>query len=524
MAEEFPQQRLFPYDGQQDNTRHPLLISPLDIVDSNNVIYTTYSTKKKRPGISDLFDVRLSGSESILAGIDFHRGTEQRIVFYDGVNIRASTPSGVENIITGNITLPTDEVCSFEKFAGFLIIFFSGGTFQPKGWTMTSAIASFSSTIPNAPFGRVWLNALWVPDPTVKGRLSRSRTGSPVNFTGGDSGTIDLDVNDGDPDGITAIFPPFFGSLYVAKRFSIYKITPQFLSDGTYTFSVSKIIDGLGCNSHNAVVFVESVIFFTSDRGIHTLNSSDKISGVETQFLSATIQPKWVSDTNFVRAKFMQAVYDVEFNSYLLIFPSSSKNYNSDLWGYSIPANKWYRWRDYNQTSIFRYVDFDSKKLKTVVGSLNGDLGFIDSDVRKDYDVNYDLYIESGIIAPSGAPNGRYAFNSISPIFVPQNIGSFDLTYKVDGRTISTEEFSLISDGLGDELGDTFVTGESVLGGLPQVKMDTRNIGGYGSFYSILIEHTATETSDETIIEDFELLGVLVDVTPVQKNTGEVSA
>lgn len=524
MAEALPQQKLFPYDGQQDSTRHPLLISPTDIVDSDNIIYTTYSTKKKRPGITELFDSRPSGSSAIVSGVDFHRSGSQRIVVFDGTTLRAMTTDGVESNITGNFTLPTDEMCSFEKFSGYLMAFFSGGATVPKGWTMSGSIADISATIPNAPFGRVFLNSLWVPDPSVPGRLLKSQTGSATAFTGGDSETIDLDVNDGDPDGITAIFPPFFGNLYVSKRLAIYKISPVMLSDGSIAYSVAKIIDGLGCNAHNAAIMVESYIMFTSDRGIHALSSSDKISGVDTQFLSASIQPKWVSDTNFKRAKFMQAVYDVELNSYLLIFPAVSKNVPSDVWGYSIAANKWYRWRDYNQTAIFRYIDFNNKKLKTVVGSRAGDIGFIDTSVKKDYGVNYSLYIESGIIAPSGSPNDRYSFNSISPIFVPQNIGTFDLTYKIDGRTIATEEFSLTSESLGDELGDTFVTGESVLGGLPQVKMDTRNIGGYGSFYSLLFEHEATETSDDTFVEDFELLGALVDVSPVQKNTGEVSA
>ena len=518
-----PQQlKLYPYDGSQDSTRHPLLINPKDIVDSDNIIYTTYSTKKLRPGLTPAFANRPSGNRHILAGVDFWRLGVQRIVEYDGQFIYSVIPSsGVKSDISFGHVIPIDEVCSFVQFQGLLCIFFYGNQTPPKKWTQTGGITDLSVDAPNAPFGRIFLNALWIPDPDTPGRVLKSNTGDPTDFTGGDAAAYDLDINDGDPDGITAIFPPFFGSLYVSKRYSIYKLTPVIIADGSIVFSVAKIVDGIGCIAHNAVVALESTVIFPSDRGIHYLQSTDKLSTITTTFLSEQIQPPWFEETNFNRAKYMQAVYDISLTSYLLIFPRQGRNFPTDVWGYSLASNKWYRWRSYNHTSIFRYVDFNNKKLRTMVGSAVGDFGIIDDTVHNDYGVKYASYVQSGIIS-AGGPDSRYQFKSIAPIFVPQIVGKFTITYKINGRTIETLEFNMTSSDLGDILGEDFVLGQSVLGGLPQVIMNDKRTMGSGNFYSLTIEHTPDDQTQYD--EGFELLGILVTVDEINRLTGKVEA
>ena len=521
MVDTYQQLKIYPYDGSQDSTRHPLLISPTDIVDSDNIVYTTYSTKKKRPGISHAFQDTIGGNNHILGGCDFWRLGSQYIVYYDGVKLYAIKPDGTKSNISATVDLPIDEAVSFCQVQGLLCIFFTGGNTPPKKWTQTGQITDLSPDAPNAAFGRVFLNSLWIPDPTVPGRILKSVTGDPTDFTGGDAAAYDLDPSDGDPEGITAIFPPFYGSLYVSKRYSIFRLTPVILGDGSTAFSVLKIVDGIGCISHNAVVPMESTVIFPSDRGIHHLESTNMLSAVTTNFLSANIQPPWFEDTNFNRSKYMQAVYDQSLNSYILIFPRQGSNYPSDVWGFSIPAAKWYRWRSYNHTSIFRYVDFQNKKLRTMVGSEDGEFGVMDDKVNRDYGRGYSIYLQSGIIAPSG-PDKRYQLQAINPIFVPQITGKFNLTYKINGKTIETLEYSMTSDELGDKLGEDFKTGISVLGGLPEVKMDSKRTMGSGNFYSLLIEHTPTPNIEED--EGFELLGVLLDVEEINRSDGEVVA
>lgn len=521
MPDEIFQQKIFPYDGAFDATKHPLLISPKDVVDSQNIVYTTYSTKKLRPGISHALDKRYPSKRKILRGIDFWRLGQQFVVFYNGKEIIAYDVSArTYEVISNNFDVPVDAVVHFLAFQGLLIVTFEGNTTPPKGWLGAGPLVDLSPTasLYNAPFCRVWLNKLWMPDPSVPGRLLHSNTGT-VDFTGGDAGNIDLDPNDEDPDGLTAIFPPFFSSLYVTKRFSTYQIKPLYFGT-TLVFSESKISDGVGCVSHGGVAAGPGNIFFPSDEGVHYFVSSDKVSEIDSEDFSIQIQPLWNEQTNFKRARYMQGVYDRTLKSYILVYPSDSSLYPNDAWGYSVVAKKWYRWRDYNQTSVFRFVNPKTKKLQTMVGSKKGDLGVIDASVDTDYGVPFNCSLQSGIICPGGVPNDDFAFNCIAPIFVPKFSGSFTISLKINGTFIQTLIFDQEASIEGGNLGEDFVLGVSTLGSIPQMVCDVRSIKGYGMMYEFLIEYTGVADG----MGGFELLGIITDVDKTSKVTGRTGA
>lgn len=530
MPDSLLQQKIFPYDGSQDSTKNPILISPKDIVTSNNIVYTTYSTKKLRPGAHQAFPIPLPGNEHILGFWDFWRMGVQRVVYYNGSRIKAVDPkTGNIDDITGNNVIPIDETVTFVPFQGLLCIFFGGGKTKIKAWTGTGDITDLITNpvdSAHSPFGIVWLNALWISDPRFQGRILKSKTGDPTDFTTGDAAEIDLDLNDGDPDGITAFFPPFFGSLYISKRLSVYRISLQFLSDGTYVFSPLKISDGVGCISHNGVVAAEQNIFFPSDYGWHTFQSTNKISAIDTDLLSRDIQPIWTQDTNFLRSQYIQAAYSRTLNSILCIFPAASYNFPTDVWGFSLIAKKWYRWEMFNHTSIGNYIETGSKRLRTMVGSAGGQLGWMDENLTRDYGIRFGCALQSGLICPGGAPDDLYAFNYFAPLFVPQTGGSFDVTYKIDGQAIETLTFNMTSTVLGDKLGENFITGLSVLGGVPTIKLEKTRMMGNGMVYQIFVEYNPpleeqpNNAADKEEIS-FELLGVFVDVSPLTKGIGE---
>ncbi len=161
MSDQPLQQKIFPYDGTFDATKNPILISPKDVVDSNNIVYTTYSTKKLRPGISPALSPAPAIGRPILRQIDFWRLSQQRIVSWDGKRIYAFDPlTGVRQDITGTNDLPEDEAVTFVVFAGLLIIFFTGGETPVKYWTMSGELKNLSDNCPRAPFGVIWLNSL----------------------------------------------------------------------------------------------------------------------------------------------------------------------------------------------------------------------------------------------------------------------------------------------------------------------------------------------------------------------------
>lgn len=519
MPEAIMQQRIYPWAGAFDATKHPLLIAADDVVDTQNIVYTTYSTKKKRPGISPLFFPTLPTQGRVLAGHDYWRLGIQYVVIYDGKTIWALNPAtNTWDNIAINYQLPTDVVVTFLQFQGLLIICFDDGVTYPKAWTGTGLITELSDSAPRAGFGRVWLNKLWMPDPDVPGRVLHTNTGT-VDFVGGDSGSLDLDPNDNDPDQLTAIFPPFFSVLYITKRFSVYKVAPV-LNGEDLLFSVSKISDGIGCISHNAVAAAPKQLFFPSDEGVHYFVSTDKISEIDTEDFSVPIQPLWTDQTNFKRSRYMRGIYDRDLKSYILIYPSDSRLYPNDAWGYSLVARKWYRWRDFNQTCIFTYMDRFNRKVKTALGNKDGKLGFLDKTKTSDYGIPINIAVQTGIICPEGAPDGSFAFQNIAPIFVPQASGKFRVTYKIDGSVIETLEFNMVDEGSGDKLGIDFILGQSFLGGIPQVKLDKRTIRGNGMMYELYIEHDGVGDDND----GFEMLGILMDVDRVSKALGRTVA
>lgn len=520
MPDQILQQKIFPYDGSQDSTKNPLLISPKDIVDSDNIVYTTYSTKRLRPGLRKAFPIPPPPGKRILAGIDFWRLGKQSLVYYDGSRLKTIDPlTSKFDDITGNNILPVDEPTNFLAFQGLLLAFFGGGQTPIKAWTQQGSVFDLSLSAPNAPFGRLWLNSLWIPDPSVPGRILKSKTGDPTDFLSGDAAELDLDISDGDPDGITAIFPPFFGSLYVSKRLSVFKITPVILQDGSVYFSQEKISDGVGCISHAAVVAAESNIFFPSDWGWHTFESTNKLSAIDTDLLSRDIQPIWVNDTNFNRSQYIQATYDRSLNSIVTIFPSASFNFPTDVWGFSLIAKKWYRWKNFNHTAICRYVEKKARRLRTMAFSSTGEIGILDEDIKTDYGKKFGCSLQSGIICPSGGLDDNFAFDFLGPIFVPQPGGKFTISYKIEGQFIEEMEFSMKDTTLGDELAVDFKLGQSVLGGIPEVKLVKNAAQGYGCMYQLFINYEPLDGEDESI--GFELLGILTDVTPITKGIGE---
>lgn len=529
MPDSLIQQKIFPYAGGQNSTKNPILISPSEVVSTNNIVYTTYSTKRLRPGVVPAFPQQPSGGRKILACCDFWRYGKQTIVYYDGQRIRTIDPlNNAFDDITGGINFPIDEVCTLVIFNGLLMIFFSGGKIPVMAWGGTGEIFPLiiaPNGSPNAPFGCVWLNSLWIPDISNPGRMCKSKTGDPTDFLSADADQSDLDLNDGDPDGITAIFPPFFGSLYVAKRLSLFKISTQYLPDGTLVFPQSKISEGVGCISHNGVVAAEQNIFFPSDYGWHSFQSTNKIAAIDTDLMSKDIQPLWVSDTNFKRSQYIQGHYDRSINSIICMFPSASYNFPTDVWGYSLVAQKWYRWEEFGHTSMCNYIEKGTKRLRTMVGSSEGMIGYLDETKTTDYGKRFGCSVQSGIICPSGSPDDNFSFNYLAPLFVPQTAGEFSVTYKIDGRTIETIKYNMKDTSLGDDLGFNFITGQSVLGGVPTIKFVKTRMSGYGMLYQLFVEYDPQNKDIEVEPDSdeigFELLGVFVDVSSVTKGIGE---
>lgn len=523
----YPQHKIYPYSGSQNSTVHPVLLDAKDVTFSDNIIYTLSSTKKIRPGLSSYFDnQKPSGSSPILKGKEFNfwDSTNNRIttrfVYFQNGEVKAINPENqiIQTIASG---LSDAYPVVIEVFFGLLILFIGDGQTIPLKWNgiglMSNLYSDGSTYTPRR--GRKFMNRLWIDDPEIPGRIYGSKTNDPTDFTDSDAKTIDLNVNDGDPDGITAFMPPKDKVMYIGKRHSLFSLTPQYVGSNLEFVPNEISTDAdIGCISHNGCVSAGGNVFFPSERGYHKLISSDVIIGIDTQFTSAKIQNDWTNEVGSFNSQFINACYSPKHNSIFILYPQSQDQYANSLFGYSLTTNDWYSWYNFNQVDVARITNFNTKKRETVFMSFEGDIGLLDDDVTTDYGQKYTMKIKSGTIVPTRFPDSKYSFKYVDFIFKPSSSGSFTFYFRVNGRLIDSYEIPITSPEGTSVLGEEFLLALSNLGGVNNTQIYTQKLKGDGIFYDFLI--TFTPDSDS---ERLEIIGLNVDAEPIQRqlqNTG----
>ena len=99
---------------------------------------------------------------------------------------------------------------------------------------------------------------------------------------------------------------PFYGGLYVFKG-PHYGSIHQIVGQDTFTFTLSQIAAGAPAVSHQGIVTTPTDVYWISQFGIHSLQTTVKYGNVETAFLSLPIQTLWrlnqISRTDLINAK-----------------------------------------------------------------------------------------------------------------------------------------------------------------------------------------------------------------------------
>lgn len=369
---------------------------------------------------------------------------------------------------------------------------------------------SYNSNDPDPPnawilqkhLGRVWTNDKTNPD-----RLHYSETFNDLKWQGiGDSGAIDIGVNDGDPDGITAIFPSFKGDLFVAKRTKLYRIvgtTPE-------NFQPILISDSIGCVSPNSVVVVDTDdIFWVSERGIHSLRATDAFGDFESNFISSKIQ-KSFREFNQQLLEETQAAYLPTINSVAFTFARDTSTTKDQLYLYNIESKAWYTWTGVDFESLA--VVYDTDKPRFYFGGANNRVARSFTGSNSDTDaigtsqpISFEL--KTGIIFPDKNIYTHKGFKKIGLFYKPTGTNTF--TVKVTIDTNSPQALSYSNTTSGDLLGSTFILGQSFLGALGFAAPYYQTIDGYGRAFRLNITQSSTT-------EPLELQGFTMEFEPAQ--------
>jgi len=360
-------------------------------------------------------------------------------------------------------------------------------------------IQDLGGSPPDFSICREHLGRLWTNDKTRPDFLHYSSTGNPEEWNGeGDSGGInDLGVGDGDPDGITAIFPPFKAQLFVAKRYRIYRITGFTPLD----FQVKVISTNLGCISHRSAVGVEQDdVVFASERGIHSVIATADFGDLESAYLSADIQPTYQDDLNKDRRDFIQGAYIPIINSIAFSVTRVGESKNRDLYLLNIPTKQWYRWPDISCEAIAT-VKLRGRQTM-LVGEDNGVFGLgrlletQKENTFRDFNSSaINLVIKSGLIFPDNSVYTIKGFKKLGLVFRNKGKTELDTTFTVDDFTEQQLLFTI--EGGSDLLGSTFILGASKLAGLTVLAPLTLPIDGYGRGFQLTIENMQIDEPTE---------------------------
>jgi len=342
---------------------------------------------------------------------------------------------------------------------------------------------------------------LWANDTDRRDRLHWSETGNPFKWGGwGDSGARDVGFGDGDPEGITAIFPPFRGEIFVAKRAKLYKV-PGFSSE---TYIPQIFSTGIGCVGPNAVAPIGSNdVVWVSLKGVHSLNTTASYGDYDGQFLSLKIQPTF-NDFQRSRLPDVWAAYDEGINSVAFTFTEAGETTSRSLYFYNTELQRWYTWLDVDCQCIFRSDDSD--KSRFYLGGTNGRLGRTLTGRTYDTDTSAVqspvLYgLSTGRVFPDGDPYSLKGFKRVGLIYKPEGNATVNATFQVDDHT--TQPLTFDAPG-GDLLGVDFILGQSDWGVSRPTQTYTRPVDGYGRGFKLTVNQSGLQ-------EDVELLGYMVE-------------
>jgi hypothetical protein len=325
----------------------------------------------------------------------------------------------------------------------------------------------------------------------------------------GDSGAVDFFKGDGDPNGLSAIFPSFKGQVIVGKESRIDRVAGEDIT----TDPVLPLSTGIGAVAHKAVVAVDmDDVPFPSRRGFHSLVATDTTGDFESNFLSKKIQPSFQS-WEVERLKYMQGAFIQPLNSVAWTVAEEGDSTQSALWLFNIERQEWYRWPNADAQSVTSARDAGGK-IRLLTGSSDGRLHFWQNGTYSDLGSQGISYrIKSGTIYVDGSPETVKMFKKLKLYFRPRGDFNFTVYFKVDNFPVQALTFDQTADS--DELGGEFILGQSILGNASTLAPFTKDITGIGRGCSIEVFQSGAEGQVE--IYGYAIEYELADVSDISE-------
>ncbi len=500
---------VFPANKGLKSSIDAVLLTPEELTESNNIIHTTSSTRKTRPGIEPYYLSGFGSGEQIRYLCDFWRTNSgvqtQKVTAVTNGRVYSDSADGLFTKI-GDVTAnDITKLVTGDVLVGFMVIGIQDQA--PLKYIQDGAGASFLGGSPPECWivrkhkGRIFLTG----NKASPHKVYYCSVENPEEWSGGTSGDINLDLGSSDPVGNTAIFNDLFGKLYVAKWNSLYVI------DTSTTFAVAPLVDTIGCVSHNGVSTTTNDVIFPSERGLHSLATTQNYGDVESTFLSYPIHDIWSSQIDFTRSQEISACFVPEYNSYLLTYPVHG-NSEFNLLGYNILTGDFFHWESFNASFLTLFSDVNKHK-RLMIGTTDANIGIgrtIDSSVFLDFVNAFSTSFKTGVIFPGGKASSTFAFKNLTVHLKSRSSDIINCNYSIGGSGVRNIQISQGSPGI---LLGSFILGD-ILGGESSMQSVTKPLVGYGNSIQLAFDVTP---GDDTPVEGaaFEIFGYDIECEKV---------
>jgi hypothetical protein len=346
-------------------------------------------------------------------------------------------------------------------------------------------------------------------DKNEKDRLHYSETFNHEKWWGyGDSGAMDFDPDDNDPEGITGVFPTFNGDLFVAKKTKLYRVI------GVIPFhQIVTVSESIGCVSHETIAAIDKTdIIWASEKGVHSLATTVQYGDYEEAFISADIQESFNEDWSISRRKYMKGRYLSNENVYMLGVTEEDlgTTANNCVWLYHTTLKRWIsRWPNVECETVF--IANDSDRRRAYFGSSTGRVYQSFTDDRFDTseagtEAAVSALAKTGLIFPAGDPTAVCGFKRVILYYTPKSTQTISISAKIDKFSAQSTAFD--ETGGGTPLGTGFTLGSTRLGSEGMYAPYSRLIDGYGHG----VQLTLTEN---TKLANYSIEGIGLEFQPM---------
>lgn len=435
---------------------------------AENVYFTKNGGIRKMGGATKYNSTTIESGEEIRYLFEYVRQgslgspTRKKVVLAGTKWLNDANDGTFASFITG---LANDSIGCINVFEDVAILSTDANE-APRKWDQTTA-AALGGSPPNFAFSVTHVNRVWASgNVAAPSTVYYSSLLEAEEWNGaGNSGTIEVDPNDGDV--VTAIYSfrdelivfkgPNFGSIH-----RISGTTPT-------TFTRTKIAKGIGAVAHNLVFDLGTDIgFMWSDGSIRSLAGTERFGDYEIGSLSVEIDTFLRTRTNIDLLKRGQAATDPSQGYTLLTIPidGSSQPNCTILMDTRFGRPRFALWTDLDAWSVARMSDPAADDRRILY--LGGNDGF----VRKTQQATLSIDDSTGINGIFQLPFLHYNTQNKKKTLVAFGLGlvpsgEFDATIGI--RTESSSETTEVLQSGGAVLGEAeqneFVLDTSILSG-----------------------------------------------------------